>query len=107
MVGHTKGPWVAASAFSSIVGVPVVARSGKSIANTARFPEMLAHDPEGRAEALANARLIAAAPDLVDALGDVLRILDAVKLSAGLGKKQIERMDKARAALRLASGEES
>lgn len=36
---------------------------------------------------------------LAASLADVLRILDAVKLSAGLGTKQVARMDVARAAL--------
>ena len=42
--------------------------------------------------------------DLVEALGDVLRILDAVRYSAGLGTKQLNRMDKARAVLAKAQG---
>lgn len=44
-------------------------------------------------------RMMATAPELFDALADTLRILEAVKLSAGLGAKQIERMERAKAAL--------
>lgn len=61
-------------------------------------------DDAGASQGTANARLIAAAPDLVEALKDTLRILDAVRLSAGLGKGQVERMDRARAALSKALG---
>lgn len=43
--------------------------------------------------------LFATAPELYDALADTLRILEAVKLSAGLGPKQVARMDVAKAAL--------
>lgn len=56
-------------------------------------------DSRSMAVAIANARLIAAAPELYDALADTLRILEAVKLSAGLGPKQVARMDVAKAAL--------
>lgn len=37
--------------------------------------------------------------ELADALKDMLRILRAVRFSAGLGKKQIERMEKAESVL--------
>lgn len=37
--------------------------------------------------------------DLVKALEDTIRMLEAVRLSAGLGLKQLERLGKARAAL--------
>ena len=46
-----------------------------------------------------HAALMATAPELYDALADTLRILEAVKLSAGLGPKQVARMDVAKAAL--------
>lgn len=55
---HTPGPWKAASARSFIVGLPIVATNGRTIANS--------HQPGD--EGMANARLIAAAPELLDAL---------------------------------------
>lgn len=65
--GHTRGPWIAAP-YSSVVGAPVVASpSGRSVANVTYFrlgEDFAAHD----AESLANAKLIAAAPDLLEAL---------------------------------------
>jgi hypothetical protein len=35
MSEHTKLPWIAASKYSSVVGVPIVNQQGKRIANTA------------------------------------------------------------------------
>lgn len=66
MSAHTPGPWIAASARSSVVGLPIVASCGYAIANS--------HQPGD--EGLANARLIAAAPDLLVALQGVLRVAD-------------------------------
>lgn len=43
--------------------------------------------------------VVGIANELAAHLADVLRILDAVKLSAGLGKKQIERVERAKAVL--------
>lgn len=73
---HVPGPWMAATGISSVVGLPVVAQQGRLICNVNH-----AHDPlHGKApgddafnrEALATARLIAAAPDLLDALSALL-----------------------------------
>ena len=57
---HTKGPWMAASNPSSVVGWPVVAphATGRSVCNVTT----------GHEDAAANARLIAAAPELLEAL---------------------------------------
>lgn len=58
--GHTKGPWMAAARPSSVVGWPVVAPAdmGRSVCNVT-----VGHD-----QSEANARLIAAAPELLEAL---------------------------------------
>lgn len=65
---YTPGPWMAASHPSSVSGLPVVARpSGRSIASVTFFhlgEAFASHD----AESNANARLIAAAPALLEAL---------------------------------------
>jgi hypothetical protein len=61
---HTAGPWIAASRPSSVVGLPVVSQSGRSIASVTHFnlgEQFDNHDQESRA----NARLIAAAPELL------------------------------------------
>jgi hypothetical protein len=52
---------------------------------------------------LANARMFAAAPDLLAALQSVLPILDAVRFTTGLGKNQLSRIEKANAAIKLAT----
>jgi hypothetical protein len=66
---HTQGPWIAASKASSVVGLPVVAQSGRSIASVSYFNlgEGFANHER---ESLANSRLIAAAPDMLQALDD-------------------------------------
>ena len=72
---HTPGPWMAATAISSVVGLPVVAPKGRLICNVNH-----AHDPmhgkvsgddDFNREARANARLIAAAPELLQILKDI------------------------------------
>lgn len=66
--GHTPGPWIAAAGPSSIVGWPVVSRTGRSICRLTWFERA---SPAGEAEETkeetrANARLIAAAPIMFD-----------------------------------------
>jgi hypothetical protein len=70
---HTPGPWLAASKPSSVVGWPVVGELGTLIADvsTMSFPGQ----PIPK-EALANARLIAAAPELLEDGADLLASLD-------------------------------
>lgn len=71
LVSHTHGPWIAAAGPSSIVGWPVVGPRGRAIA-TVHY--LRGDTPEGKrvnAEAGANARLIAAAPDLFDIVRDM------------------------------------
>lgn len=52
--------------------------------------------------AAADGRLMRAAPYLLDALKSVLPILDATRFSTGLGKNQLERIKKAKAAVAMA-----
>ena len=61
LVGHTPGPWTAASAWSSVVGLPVVAQSGRSVASVTYF-NLGEHFNNHHQESIANSRLIAAAP---------------------------------------------
>lgn len=71
----TKGRWVAAQKHSSKVGLPVVASPhGRSIASVTFFglgENFKSHDDES----YANAHLIAAAPELYEALKDILGII--------------------------------
>lgn len=55
--------------------------------------------------AKANARLIAAAPELLEALEGVYRIIEAFGYTTALGKTQKARMDAARSAIAKAKGE--
>lgn len=64
MSGHTKGPWLA-SPYSSVVGVVVTAQPDPT-RNSVRIAGV--GDAETRDEVIANGALIAAAPDLLDAL---------------------------------------
>jgi hypothetical protein len=68
---YTKGPWVHAVKRSKIVGLPVVqAGTGRSVCNVTGFH---VDDPAAfMSECLDNARLIAAAPELVEALRGML-----------------------------------
>lgn len=61
MPKHTPTPWNCASAFSSVVGVPIIAQNGKRIGNTA-LPNMPENMPsewdEFKRDAVANAAFI-------------------------------------------------
>lgn len=73
-VTHTPGKWMAAAKPSSIVGWPVVAAPmGQVICDVAIINKKPDHISDGEfsayyAQVEANARLIAAAPELLDAL---------------------------------------
>lgn len=54
---------------------------------------------------LANAQLIAAAPELLEALQDITRILEAFSYTTQLGNTQKLRLDKAKAAIAKARGQ--
>lgn len=67
---HTPGPWLAAASPSSIVGWPIVGQQGRAIC-AITWPRHMARtavSEEFFQECAANARLIAAAPDLLEAL---------------------------------------
>ncbi len=71
---HTPGPWNAATSASSVVGWPIVAQSGRPIANMTCVPKGFPNEEAINAEVLANARLIAAAPELLEALRTVFYV---------------------------------
>lgn len=57
MSDHTPAPWNCATAYSSVVGVPIIARNGKRIGNTA-LPDMPKEWDSLKEEAVANAAFI-------------------------------------------------
>ena len=75
---HTPGPWFAA-AFSSVVGCPIMAQPNKNenMIVVAGTRSAVSKDASGfRAEVEANARLMAAAPELFDAAIEALETLE-------------------------------
>lgn len=74
---HTPGPWVAAAGPSSIVGWPVVSRSGRSICRLTWLETNSPAEEVFKEETRANGHLIAAAPDLLEALKMARRELAA------------------------------
>lgn len=70
MIKHTPGPWIAASSPSSVVGWPIVGQEGRAICAITwpRYMQRSAVSEEFYQECAANARLIAAAPALYEAL---------------------------------------
>lgn len=107
----TPGPWTSASGPSSIVGWPVVANTGRAIASVmylnikpnADTTERKAFNSESRA----NARLIAAAPELYEALAQMVEwygVPDAIAwTSRALEDEAVDVLSRAEAALRKAN----
>lgn len=91
MSGHTPGPWTISPVRTVDGEYMVVGGPGKEFGLIAAVTEE------------ADARLIAAAPEMLAALSGVVRILQAVRLSAGLHGSQITRMEAAIAAIAKAT----
>lgn len=74
---HTEGPWLAASAPSSVVGWPVVGPQGRLICNLAWMPKRPDTSQEDwlayMEECHGNANLIGAAVDMLAALKQIKR----------------------------------
>jgi len=88
----TKGPWMAAAKPSSVVGWPVVAQSGRSIASVTYFKlgdQFSNHD----AESGANARLIAAAPEMYEALKEMCATFKPFRMRPVGGEGSAARLD--------------
>lgn len=101
---HTPGPWEWTNDIRTGDGRKTWSLIGKhgygvlSCDGEANSPQDLGGDGES------NAHLIVAAPDLLEASEAVVSILDAVRHTVGLGKNQIARIDKLRAAIAKAKG---
>jgi hypothetical protein len=72
MSEHTPTPWNCASRYSSVVGVPIVSRTGQRIGNTA-IPDMPPEWDELKRTAEANAAFIVKAVNSHDALMEALQ----------------------------------
>ncbi|MFY2855016.1 hypothetical protein ACOTJG_13670 [Achromobacter xylosoxidans] len=97
---HTPGPWVRDTGSGS--GCDVRAENGRKVAATWGINNGDPHRPAYRAECDANARLIAAAPELLEALEWALRAMEARNPLWAEG----ERFIAARAAIAKAKGEQ-
>lgn len=89
---HTPGPWEAGH-YSSVVGLPVMAQPDKT-KNTI----VICGVRGDRHEAEANARLIAAAPDLLSVVQDWLKVGNDLKARTAV-------RERARAAIAKATGQ--
>jgi hypothetical protein len=89
---HTPGPWLYSRENSSFMNI--IETDGTHI-----FDMGALINSTGHSNLEANARLIAAAPELLEALQGVTRILEAFSYTTTLGKTQAQRLEAARAAI--------
>lgn len=98
----TPGPWIAASKPSSVCGWPVVSSAGRLICEVnyiqhTQIDTPVSGDRVFNAESKANARLIAAAPEMLEALKLFVAEWDDgnLRVSAGLAEAITRAIDKA------------
>jgi hypothetical protein len=72
---HTKLPWMAATAYSSMWGVPIVNQEGRRIANTA-LPDMPKEWDELKRQAVIDAAFICTAVNTYPAVEKLIRTLE-------------------------------
>ncbi|HZF98292.1 MAG TPA: hypothetical protein VEY92_08630 [Pseudoxanthomonas sp.] len=107
MTKHTPGPWEWVCKWASY---SLVASNGQTVADdgSAGNEYSPSIDPGDNGESGANARLIAAAPDLLEALKEAMQSLEYVHRAhpenTGIAKR-IEDINRARAAIAKATGE--
>ena len=92
-IEHTPGPWSVSFESVDPEWAIVATQGGRVVANV-------------NADHLqdANARLIAAAPDLLEAVADLISLTRVVRLSVRLEYDQLKRIDRAKAAIAKAEG---
>lgn len=99
MSKHTPGPW-------TLQPCEAHSEDGRDIAEVRGGDRIIFSEEVVDAECLANAKLIAAAPDLLDALTDTLDSLEYVRANhpdvSGCGVRE-ERIEKAKAAIAKAT----
>lgn len=80
---HTPGPWKLSEGDTALWGTsPLRAR--------VRLANIIRHAPMNGIDSEANARLIAAAPELLEALQGLLRVIDAEQEACGIYKAHRE-----------------
>lgn len=99
---HTPVPWMMTT--KHLLGFGVLT-DAMSLSADGPLVTCWAGGEIGYERAEANARLIAAAPELLEALQGLIRVVDAMKMTTGLGKTQIARLDGAKAAIAKATGQ--
>jgi hypothetical protein len=104
---HTPGPWriVIDDDGNSLSGRPMIAAAPEldcAIVHWDGFEQEFWESARGKKEMHANARLIAAAPDLLEALERCLNFIENTESEMG---DTLECGDKARAAIAKAKGE--
>ena len=107
---HTPGPWAKGTINPMTqkisIGRPILnpvytstgGRGSQHVAECATRQDSSTEETE------ANAHLIASAPGLLTSLQEVVRICEALRYTAGLGKNQVERIERAKAAIAEATG---
>lgn len=94
MKKHTAGPWSQEYDGSLVMSGQVIAQ-----------PSDLCPDVASYAEGRANARLISAAPELLEALRDAVLVVQDATLAGPLGQAYRDLAERMRAAIRKAEGE--
>jgi len=112
MTKHTRGPWfierVDPEAFFTSIGetVAIVGTDACGEANGYTIGRHCDYGPHGAEQTTKNALLIAAAPDMLDALEDlVYQVKECARM--GLGNEGLDAIDteQAKSALKKAKGE--
>lgn len=84
---HTELPWMAASAYSSVVGVPIVDRQGHRVANTA-IPDMPKAWDELKKQAVIDAAFICTAVNTYPAVTELVEALERAVIALDDGRER-------------------
>ena len=103
---HSSGKWEVKKASSDCDGFIIISEGRMlAIVEASSIPGHAKHIPTEK-EALANANLMASAPDLLEALQGLVRYCEAVKYTAGMGENQLKRFEAAKVAILKATNKE-
>jgi hypothetical protein len=109
MSKHTPGPWVVSHGYDGSISVDTVdyVRLNLTTACKIVVADICKHEMAEHFSAEANARLIAAAPELLEALQDVCARLLYRGVSTDAGHPDRTALEVARAAIAKATGEKA